>query len=1403
MTDSLRIFLAHAGEDKPQVRQLYQQLHEAGYQPWMDEVDLIPGQNWRDEIPKAIKGCDIFIACLSSRSVSKQGYVQREFRLALNQLAEVPAGEIYLIPLKLDDCEIPDLRQGEYGVNLRDIQWLDYGEAGGWEKLLQAINHKTGEDVMIDWRKYLDSICETYSIWWKIYTITDVTARNSEPKKNQAPLLDLGLKVELVSDKKNNGIEEQNIERLPVLDGLRKYAKDGVLLQGKPGSGKSTALIRLLLEKGKNASQKTEFESQNLDRQTIPILVELRDYKTSIFELIKDFLLQHDSNLDFDKNTLENCLRQGGLLLLFDGVNELPSKEARDDLQQFWKKHRKNTAIVFTTRELGGLGGNFEIEKKLTMQPLTSAQMERFVCCYLPEKGQQMLKILGERLKEFGQIPLLLWMLCSVFDSNQQQIPSNLGLVFRRFTELYDSKLKINVRTKSDSKDLWADSLKYLAFAMIENSDNPIISRDEAEEILGGFLQSVGEADYSLRRCRLWLQDLLDHHLLQPRGDRQIEFRHQLIQGYYAAEGLLGRVREFSDEVLQRDYLNYLKWTEPFALMLSLLEDEKQMIRVVEKALELDCFLGARLAGAVIPKWQKKTIELIINQKLSDWVEAYCWGIAKSEQTVSALIKALNHENYMVCQIATLALGEINSSETDLALIEALNHSDFRVRLSAAEVLGGIGCEDAIPSLIKNWQCQDFFVSRSAEKALVKIGSEKVTIALVEALNYGNFSVRNRAAEALGEIGTEAACSPLIKSLKGDLNPDVRTSAAEALGKIGSEQAIPDLITALNDHNPWVYFEAVKALTIIGSKKVISALKKALNDNDCSVCVRGGAAEVLGEIGSEQIISDLKEVLIDRNHALLRSKAAEALGKIGSEHAVQDLIATLNDQNFAVHCSAALALGEIGSEQAIPALINALNHEDSEVRYSAAEALGKIISKQAFPDLITALDDQDPEVGEKAIEDLGKIISEKAFRALITALNDQDSDVRWVAIEALEKIGSEQAASDLIMALDDQDPEVGERAAEALSKIASERAVPGLITALNNQEPDVRERIIDCLGKIGSEQAMPVLINALNSEDTGVCCKAAQALGRISSERAIPELKNALNHDNSKVHYSAAEALNKIGSEEAVPALIKTLNDQEQELIVRLKATEALGNIGSEKAIFPLIESINKNSDVYWNAIEALNTIQGHLQYYRPRPTTIISNQKVFISYAWEDESETIANQIEEACFAHGIKIIRDKKDLGYKGRIKRFMKQIGLGDCIIVIISDKYLKSEDCMFELLEIYQTKKPEKFYESIFPIVLPDAQIRKASNRLKYLRYWEQETNSLEKEIKEGSITNLDGITDDLDLYDNIRRNLPELTNILKDINTLTPESHYKSNYEEIINAIKIKLSKEHESQTKTN
>ena len=76
--------------------------------------------------------------------------------------------------------------------------------------------------------------------------------------------------------------------------------------------------------------------------------------------------------------------------------------------------------------------------------------------------------------------------------------------------------------------------------------------------------------------------------------------------------------------------------------------------------------------------------------------------------------------------------------------------------------------------------------------------------------------------------------------------------------------------------------------------------------------------------------------------------------------------------------------------------------------------------------------------------------------------------------------------------------------------------------------------------------------------------------------------------------------------------------------------------------------------------------------------------KEIFISYAWGGESEQFVNKLDGTFQAKGIKIIRDKRDLGYKGLIKAFMERIGRGKCAIAVISDKYLKGS---ISVLQIY--------------------------------------------------------------------------------------------------------------------
>jgi formylglycine-generating enzyme required for sulfatase activity len=138
----IQIFLAHASEDKPAVLALYNRLKQVGYKPWLDKKDLIAGQIWRNEIPKVIKASQIFLACLSAKSANKQGYIQRELRIALDILGEMLPGTIFFIPMRLEECEIPDLQLAQVGLNLRDIHRLDYWEEDGFEQLERAITYQ-------------------------------------------------------------------------------------------------------------------------------------------------------------------------------------------------------------------------------------------------------------------------------------------------------------------------------------------------------------------------------------------------------------------------------------------------------------------------------------------------------------------------------------------------------------------------------------------------------------------------------------------------------------------------------------------------------------------------------------------------------------------------------------------------------------------------------------------------------------------------------------------------------------------------------------------------------------------------------------------------------------------------------------------------------------------------------------------------------------------------------------------------------------------------------------------------------------------------------------------------------------------------------------------------------------
>jgi hypothetical protein len=130
-----RIFLAYAKEDAAKVRKLYAALQDAGFEPWMDEQKLLPGQNWPRAIERAIEVCDFFVGCFSRRSLVKRGHFQSELSYALDLARRVPEEEIFFIPVRLEACEMPR-------SIARKVQYVDLFP--DWEQGVKALGKAVG-----------------------------------------------------------------------------------------------------------------------------------------------------------------------------------------------------------------------------------------------------------------------------------------------------------------------------------------------------------------------------------------------------------------------------------------------------------------------------------------------------------------------------------------------------------------------------------------------------------------------------------------------------------------------------------------------------------------------------------------------------------------------------------------------------------------------------------------------------------------------------------------------------------------------------------------------------------------------------------------------------------------------------------------------------------------------------------------------------------------------------------------------------------------------------------------------------------------------------------------------------------------------------------------------------------
>lgn len=902
-----------------------------------------------------------------------------------------------------------------------------------------------------NFQDYLQSLCTTYEQWWEenafIEEIKDAWFEfvlDSKTKSDKP-----------VDDYKVASEHPQEITK-PVLSLIEDYRHQKILVVGSPGAGKSTLLKRLL----RDAAQK----AQNDEQAPIPVFVELKDYKTTgdrtgVRGLLLESLESHDPALD--EESLKRLLAEKRLLLLADGLNELSHASAKAELKNLCR----HQAAIATSRFTSDW---WDIDRKLEIQPLTPKQVKQFLEERLPNRDRAEVEKLGDRVRDFGQTPLMVWMLYSIFQANKET-PATRGEAYRSFTALYVERAKAGIDL-AESRFL----LSKLAFEMMQSQkpDDPTRFSLDMTEV---------DAQNRLGSAAI-LNQLLNLHLLQASGNpgnREIRFCHQTLQEYYAAEALLERLQKHPEWLerkpeqkwtrFQQDYLNYLKWTEAIALMLSFPEVENQAEKLVNLALDVDLKLSARLAGEVKPDLQIKTVRIIAEQKVPEWFKIFLLGETKSPKAIDELMQIIKHSDPNIRRRTVWASRQLDIELVMPLIGKAIKDPNPGVRETTIRAVAESDIEQAVLLVAQILPKESVASVREAAVICVlgKSESEAAILTLLQATQDKENNVRVMAAHNLKNMNRKILLPVLTRILKNKINdPAIREISAKQLGELGDKSITRDLLEVQLDLNSNISKEATYAL---------QEVRNRLNREDSS-------SESSKEDQRKRQVDDWL-VYLKSEEPILRGNAVLYLTSLLEKEVAVDLARqALDDPHHYVRGHAITNLGKLVGADAIPQAIRALDDPHYEVRDQASQALVSLgeslpnkleIPKDTISNLIQTLnEEQDTYVCSKTVTTLTNLcnirssllLNENLESAFLNASNSSDGLLRSTVARSLGKFSSEKVANKLLQMVEDSDFTVALAATEALKNMPLQVTVqylPDLIAiVLNSEESFVLDAIL-------------------------------------------------------------------------------------------------------------------------------------------------------------------------------------------------------------------------------------------------------------------------------------------------------------------------------------------------------
>ena len=248
---------------------------------------------------------------------------------------------------------------------------------------------------------------------------------------------------------------------------------------------------------------------------------------------------------------------------------------------------------------------------------------------------------------------------------------------------------------------------------------------------------------------------------------------------------LLAQIQAIDDATLEYTYFNYLQWTLPLILMLTVVNDDVLTVRLVEKAFAVDFMLGAQLAGAANQSLHPKFIGFIGKLDVPTWLKIKLLREFHSDFAIPVLIKIMDdyYGRESIIGDALNSLAQIGSKKAISELLKMIECGDSDESWGAAEALGKVSSEEAVAGLVKLIEHGDRYAHEPAIYALGRIKSEKSTYDISESEN----------------VESKVSVNGLLRVLQHS-DQSVRTKATEALISFKEDHAahiLPSLIRLL------------------------------------------------------------------------------------------------------------------------------------------------------------------------------------------------------------------------------------------------------------------------------------------------------------------------------------------------------------------------------------------------------------------------------------------------------------------------------------------------------------------------------------------------------------------------------------------------------------------------------